>query len=307
MKFFAVLLLLLSLESEANECARDAKKYCSGIEPGKGQLARCLSDYMDQLTPACAQELKAYKAKTGKVNPCFEDLAEFCADIPAEPRRLEYCLLRNESRLSQSCSADFRKKKGNLIVRDVCAQDMVNTCYASVSEPEGAMSRCLIKNRNKLAGLCQKNVDRKIAEMRKANPCFDETEKYCPTQLRFHEVHDCMEKKVNVLSPACKKIVQEEIKREQSNPCYADLRQHCRPGLSASEQHQCLTLNEKHLSSACRQFRVQESDKIKKMVELCEGDRLKLCPKAPFQNGMVLKCLKENKANVSPGCKALIQ
>jgi hypothetical protein len=307
MKFLATLLLFVSLGSEANECARDAKKFCAGIEPGKGQLAKCLGDYADQLEPTCSKELKEFKSKTGKVNPCFEDLAEFCSDVPSDARKLEYCLLRNENRLSPSCSADFKKKKGNLIVRDVCAQDVVNNCYPTILEPEGAISRCLIKNRTKLTGFCQKSVDKKIADMRKANPCFDETEKYCPTQIRFHEIHECMEKKLNALSPNCKKVVQEEIKREESNPCYADLRQHCKRGLSATEQHQCLTLNEKELSNGCRQFRVNESQKLKKMVDLCEVDRLKLCPKAPFQNGMVLKCLKENVAKVTPACKTLIQ
>ncbi len=307
MKFLATLLLFVSLGSQANECARDAKKFCTGIEPGKGQLAKCLGDYTDQLEPACSKELKEFKSKTGKVNPCFEDLAEFCSDVPSDARKLEYCLLRNESRLSPSCSADFKKKKGNLIVRDVCAQDLVNTCYSAVSEPEGAIGRCLIKNRNKLNGFCQKNVDKMIADKRKNNPCFDETEKYCPTQLKFHEIHECMVKKLNYLTPGCKTVVSAEMKREESNPCYKDLRQHCKPGLTASEQHHCLGVNEKVLSNTCQQYRKEEEKKLQKMVTDCEQDRLKLCPGAPFQNGMILKCLKENVAKVSPACKILVK
>jgi hypothetical protein len=58
MKFLATLLLFVSLGSEANECARDAKKFCAGIEPGKGQLAKCLGDYADQLEATCSKELK---------------------------------------------------------------------------------------------------------------------------------------------------------------------------------------------------------------------------------------------------------
>ncbi|MBA2403711.1 MAG: hypothetical protein H0V66_02985 [Bdellovibrionales bacterium] len=306
MKFLAALLLLVSMGSEANECARDAKKFCGGTEPGKGQLAKCLGDYQAQLSPACAKELKDFKAKTGKKNPCFEDLAEFCEDIPTDNRKLEYCLLKNENRLGSSCSADFKKKKPNIIVKDVCAQDIVNTCYTTLSEPEAATTRCLIKNRVKLSGFCQKMVDKKITEMKKGNPCFDETEKYCQTQTQFVDIHMCMEKKLNVLTPACKKVVQDEINKEKANPCYMDLRKHCKVGLTAADQHRCLGLNEKELSNSCRQFRIVESDKIKKMVDLCENDRLKLCPKAPFQNGMILKCLKENILKVTPACKALL-
>ena len=306
MKFLALMLVLVSFTSEANVCAQDAKKFCSGTEPGKGQLAKCLDDYQAQLSSACAQELKDFKNKTGQKNPCFEDLADFCADIPTDNRKLEYCLLKNENRLGQMCSADFKKKKPNIIVQDVCAQDIVNTCYSTLTEPEAATSRCLIKNRNKLSGFCQKIVNKKISEMKKANPCFDETEKHCQTQTEFVDIHACMEKKINILSPNCKKVVQEEINKEKANPCYMDLRKHCKRGLNASDQHHCLTLNEKELSNSCRQFRVTESQKLKKMVDLCEPDRLKLCPKAPFQNGMILKCLKENIANVSAGCKALL-
>lgn len=306
MKFLATLLLALSFGVQANECARDAKKFCSGTEPGKGQLAKCLTDYQSQLSPNCAKELKDYKAKTGAKNPCFEDLAEFCEEIPVDPRKLSYCLLKNESKLSSKCSADFKQKKSKLTVQDVCAQDIVNNCYTTISESEAATTRCLIKSRGKLSGFCQKNVDKKIAEMKKANPCFDETEKYCPTQTAFVDIHDCMEKKLNVLTPNCKKEVQKEIDRDKANPCYMDLRKHCKTGLSATDQHRCLTINEKELSNSCRQFRVTESQKLKKMVDMCEGDRLKLCPKAPFQNGMVLKCLKENISKVSPGCKALL-
>ncbi len=166
--------------------------------------------------------------------------------------------------------------------------------------------RCLVKNRAKISPLCQKGVDRKIADHKKANPCYDETEKYCPNETAFVDIHHCMEKKLNVLSPNCKKVVQVEVNKDKANPCYMDLRKHCKNGLSASDQHHCLTLNEKELSNSCRQFRANETQKLKKMVDMCEADRLKLCPKAPFQNGMILKCLKENSAKVSPGCKALL-
>lgn len=307
MKLFATLFLLLSFESNASMCNQDAKKFCNGTDPGKGQLAKCLDDYQAQLSPACAKELKEFKAKTGAKNPCFEELADFCSDLPVSNQKLELCLLKNENKLGLKCAADFKKKKSNILVKDVCSNDIVNTCYSTLTESDEATTRCLIKAKGKLSGFCQKKMDTRIAEMRKTNPCFDETEKYCPTQDSFVEIHDCMEKKLAVLTPNCKKEVQEEINKEKANPCYMDLRKHCKRGLNSSEQHRCLTLNEKELSNSCRQFRTVESTKLKKMVELCEGDRLKLCPKAPFQNGMILKCLKENIAKVTPGCKALLQ
>lgn len=304
MKF--LLALLFTFSAYANECAQEQKKYCQGVDPGRGQLARCLSDYQDYLSPACAKTLKDYKAKTTAKNPCHEDLAEFCSDIPSDPLNFDYCLLRNESRLSPKCSADFKGKKGRLIVRNVCAQDIASTCYSQLSEPEGAVTRCLIKNKTKLGGFCQKNIDQTIAKMRKSNPCFDETEKYCPTQLKFIDIQDCLAKRSASLTPNCKKLVTNEMDKMKNSPCYRDLRTHCKPGLGPKEQNDCLTLNDNHLSNSCKQFRVMEKDKIGKMEKLCEQDRLKLCKDAPFKNGAITKCLRQNKAQVSPGCAALL-
>lgn len=307
MKFFSALLIAVTFGAHAgNECAQDAKKYCAGIEPGKNQLAKCLEDYKDNLSAACSKELKEFKQKTAAKNPCFEDLAEFCVDIPSDPRKLEFCLLKHENKLSQVCSTDFKKKKSNLIVRDVCAQDVVNTCYTAVSGPDGGINKCLFKNKPKLSKFCQNMVDKKTAEMRKKNPCFDDTEKNCPTQITFIDIQECLEKKIPTLAPECKKLVEAEKAHAAANPCYKDLRKHCKPGISAGDQHRCLVINDKDLTPACKTYRQKEDDKVKKMVSLCEPDRVKHCPKAPFQNGQVIKCLRENKAKLNKLCAELL-
>lgn len=306
MKLIALLFVLASYGVRANECAKDAQKYCSGVDPGKGQLAKCLSDYQDNLSPACAKELRDFKQKTARKNPCFEDLAEFCSTLPSDPLNYEYCLLRNESRLSPKCSADFQTKKGRIITRNVCAQDVASICYAEISGPEGAVNKCLIKNKSKLSGFCQKNLDKKIAEMKKKNPCFDDTEKICPNAVKFVEIQDCLSKKSSSLAPECKKLVDKENEKMKANPCYRDLITHCRPGLGPKEQNECLTINDEHLSNACKQYRSMESQKVDKMVKLCEQDRLKHCKDAPFKNGAVLKCLRDNRAKVSLQCQSLL-
>lgn len=306
MKFLATLLLMMAFSAHSNECAKDAKKFCAGVDPGKGQLARCLSDYESSLSPKCAAELRDYKANTGKKNPCFEDLAEFCSDIPSDPLNYEYCLIKHESKLSPKCSADFKAKKGRIITRNVCAQDIADTCYSSVSGPEGSVTKCLISNKSKLSGFCQKNIDKRIAEMKAKNPCFDDTAKFCPTQIKFVEIQDCLSKKMTSLTPNCKKLVEKENTKLKANPCYRDLITHCRPGLSPNEQYECLTINDEHLSNSCKQFRAVEKNKIGQMEKLCEADRLKLCKDAPNKNGAIVKCLRKNKAQVSAACKALL-
>jgi hypothetical protein len=145
-------------------------------------------------------------------------------------------------------------------------------------------------------------MDKKISIMKQKNPCFDDTEKHCPTQLNIADIQQCLEKKISSVAPTCKKLIEAEMNKAKANPCYKDLTRHCRPRLNPQQQNECLTLNENELSMECKNFRSKEEIKIKQMVDSCEQDRVKLCPKAPFQDGMVIKCLKENKARVSATC-----
>lgn len=306
MKLFSLLFLTFSLQAFGNECAQDEKKFCQGVDPGKGQLARCLSDYQGSLTPACAKKLREFTLKSEKKNPCFTELSEYCADLPTDPANFEYCLLKNESRLGPKCAADFSKKKGKIITRNVCAQDIANNCYKEIAGPDGSITRCLIKSKSKLSSFCQKNVDQRIALIKKKNPCFDDTEKFCPTQVKFVEIQDCLSKKLPSLAPLCQKVVQGENQKLRDNSCYRDLITHCRLGISPAEQSRCLTINEDHISHACKQYRVNEEKKVNKMVEVCEADRLRLCKTAPFKDGAVVKCLRQNKAQVSPNCQKFL-
>jgi hypothetical protein len=120
------------------------------------------------------------------------------------------------------------------------------------------------------------------------------------------DIQDCLSKKVTSLAPTCKKLVENEDKKLKANPCYRDLITHCRPGISPKQQNECLTLNEEHLGNACKQFRVMDKQKVDKMVKVCEADRLKLCKDAPFKDGAIVKCLRQNKAQVSKECQQLL-
>lgn len=306
MKLSILLALLFSNYALASFCSKDAKTFCQGITPGKGQLAKCLQDYENELSPNCKQELKEYKSKTAKKNPCFEDLADLCTDLPATSTNLEYCLLKNESRLSLRCSNDFKSKKFKIITRNVCASDVANHCYSAISGFDGSVTRCLIQKRQSLTENCKKSINTKIEKLRKENPCFDSTEKYCPTQVKFADIQDCLEKQIMVLPPTCKKLVENELKKALANPCYKDLTRHCRAGISPNEQSHCLDLNEQELSRSCRSFRATEKDRINKMIKLCENDRIKFCHNVPNENGMVAKCLRFNKAKISKECANLL-
>jgi hypothetical protein len=306
MKLLSIFFLLTALHAWAGDCDKDVKKYCSGIEPGKNQIYLCLSDYEAGLSPLCKTELRAFKAKTEKKNPCFEDLAQYCSGIPSDPLNFEVCLFKHEGRLSQKCAADFTAKKVRIINRNPCAPDTAYQCYSSLSGPDGAVTKCLLQSKGKLTLRCQESMTKMMNEMRTKNPCFDDTEKFCPKAIRFVDIQDCLAKKSSALNLKCKQLVDRESEKLKANPCYRDLITHCRPGLAPREQHECLTLNDEHLSGACRDYRSKEKDQIKNLVKFCEADRLKFCQNAPLKDGAVIRCLRTNRAKTSPMCQKLL-
>lgn len=300
-------LALFSFGAMANPCSKDQKQFCSSVEPGKGQIAKCLSDYEGQLSPACKSELKEFKAKSKKRNPCFEDLVEYCSDVPADKFKIEVCLLKNENRLSPSCASDFRGKKGKIITGNVCAQDVADNCYSEVKSDDGMVTRCLIKNQDKLAKFCKDKVQKQVKKMRDSNPCFDDTEKLCQGLAKFVDIHPCLVKNRKKLSAQCLVRVETEEKRIATSPCYMDLKQHCVSNLNPEEQDRCLEVNKEHLSNKCSQFREVRNNNAQKMVTACEADRLKFCSKEPFAGGKITKCLKKVTSQLSHECKKLIQ
>lgn len=40
-------------------CKADYKKFCPGVMPGGGRLIQCLSQHINDLTPACQKAVKA--------------------------------------------------------------------------------------------------------------------------------------------------------------------------------------------------------------------------------------------------------
>lgn len=38
-------------------CTTDIEKFCKGVEPGEGRVARCLEGHTDELSPACAEKM----------------------------------------------------------------------------------------------------------------------------------------------------------------------------------------------------------------------------------------------------------
>jgi hypothetical protein len=56
------------LDEAKRACTNDIEKFCKGVEPGEGRIARCLEEHTTELSPACAEKTDLVKAKQGEMN-----------------------------------------------------------------------------------------------------------------------------------------------------------------------------------------------------------------------------------------------
>lgn len=50
-------------------CKTDIEKFCKGVEPGEGRIARCLDMRGSELSPVCAEKLDLLKARLKRNEP----------------------------------------------------------------------------------------------------------------------------------------------------------------------------------------------------------------------------------------------
>lgn len=298
----ATLFILLPLSSWALDCGIEHKKFCSHAENGKPELITCLTKHDAKLGLRCRSSLAALKKKQ-KQNPCFDDIGKHCSDIPANGHALMICLLKHETKLSKSCASDVAKKKDSFTSKEPCAQDLMNKCYSELAQGEGYSLRCLFKNKGKLMARCETHIATTMQKMRSKNPCFDDTEKHCPSVIMAGKIDTCLIGKQSSLAPACKTKIQDEVKKRAADPCRVDVRTFCKRG-NGREINACLTKNEALISTACKQHRDNRKAEIGKMQEACKEDRRKFCTRVSPTGTKILKCLKSNKALVSKACAA---
>lgn len=306
MKFLFALIALASFEVRANNCRHDAKKFCAGVKTGEGLLIKCLHDNIDNVSKACANELKVSVSDENPKNPCEKDLLDFCGDMPFDGEKLSLCMLKNERKLSRACVDDFQKKKPKLAQQNPCANETVEHCYDYVNAPRMQLNRCLVRSRAKASPACQKNLENLVNTMKAKNSCFDEVEKYCSNEMKRPDIQVCLEKNKSKLSAKCLTTVNKQIEKMKAHPCYQDLNTICKTALTHANKMKCLSKNQPKLSPACRANQQERQNKVKKIISLCESDRVKFCSLEPKHMGRVISCLKRHKAKISPQCKTAL-
>lgn len=69
---------------------------------------------------------------------------------------------------------------------------------------------------------------------------------------------------------------------------------------------QCMKEHENELSDACKNHIAKVREKSRETKKACKADYKKLCKDVKPGEGRILKCLKENEAQLSEGCKAAL-
>jgi Golgi apparatus protein 1 len=152
--------------------------------------------------------------------------------------------------------------------------------------------------------------------------CRADVEKLCkgvePGQGRIAE---CMKQHEAQVSGECKAQMQKmhaemESRMQAFNAaCKADAEQHCKgvePG--KGRMVACLRKNEANLSAGCKEQmakmderREQAHERMSQAREACKGDAKQLCADVKPGEGRMMRCLKDNEAKLSAGCKAALQ
>jgi len=87
-------------------CTDDVAKFCNGVLPGGGAIAKCLKANEGDLSSGCKQYISEVKKKAQAFQEaCRGDVTRFCADVQPGGGRIVRCLKRNEARLSPECKA----------------------------------------------------------------------------------------------------------------------------------------------------------------------------------------------------------
>lgn len=85
-------------------CRGDVEKFCKGIKPGRGALARCMKDHQAELSAPCKAKHAEHKEKAQHAaEMCKADAQKFCSNIKAGQGRIKQCLKEHKDALSEQC------------------------------------------------------------------------------------------------------------------------------------------------------------------------------------------------------------
>lgn len=127
--------------------------------------------------------------------------------------------------------------------------------------------------------------------------CSEESEKFCRRwSAKDGSQMDCLARAEKELSGTCYQQL-----REAASPCTFDRARLCSE-LKPTDPRiwTCLSKHGKQVSLSCRTFRAEIVARERNLRKSCASDTEKLCSS---EIGAPWRCLRENLARVSPGCR----
>ena len=90
--------------------------------------------------------------------------------------------------------------------------------------------------------------------------------------------------------------------------CRADREKFCGNVIKGNHKGmwQCMKEHESELSEGCKNHITLVREKSREIKKACKADYKKLCKQVKAGEGRIIRCLKENEAQLNEGCKAAL-
>jgi Cysteine rich repeat len=110
--FMVIVLASFAEPPSMKACNGDAKKFCSDVQPGNGNVMRCLKSHETELSAECTAVWANVKQEVvAAIAACTPDAEKLCPGVKPGGGRVLRCLHQNESKLSPACLAEVSKMK----------------------------------------------------------------------------------------------------------------------------------------------------------------------------------------------------